>query len=125
MSRMVYANFSIRTKAPNGSVTEKELDSFNEIWDANYKGYTDDAPSLYKHFASDGVSIYARADVGRNFDPSFMLEFTKAHPHLQMEVIEEDYDEDSRCRYLLEGEILEKLNEVRYYEQPKLIDWPS
>ena len=125
MAHFVYGNFTIRCKDMAEVPDEKDLAAFREVWDREYEGYTDCKPALEDLYACNGRVIYARADVGRHFNPSFLLEFTKANPHLQIEIIEEDYDEDYKCRYLLEGEILEKLHEIRYFEHPAKIDWPG
>ena len=125
MSRMVYANFTLRPKPPSKLIIDGVLKDFCTIWNHEYEGYTDNAPSLEKNFANDGQYIYARADVGRDFDPAFLTPFMMANPDLQMEIIEEDYDSDRRCRYLLEGDVIERLLEVRYFEEPQIIDWPD
>lgn len=125
MSRMVYANFTLRPKPPSKYIPDGVLSDFSTIWDQEYEGYTDCAPALEELFARDGTCIYARADVGRDFNPAFLTPFMMTHPDLQMEIIEEDYDSDSKCRYLLENDVIEELPEVRYFTEPKLIDWPD
>ena len=102
------------------------LDDFSAVWDKEYgAGYTDEEPTFYRHYARDSMTVYARADVGGNFSTDFLMEFMSSHPHLQMEIIEEDYDTDNRMRHLIEGDIVEHLREVRYYEEPQYIDWPD
>lgn len=125
MGRLVYANFTLRSAPPSKTISDGVLDEFVEIWNREYEGYTDEPPSVLSGFAKDSTYIYARAGVGRDFNPSFLTPFMVAHPDLQMEIIEEDLDEDRRYRHLLERDVVERLREIRYFEDPAMIDWPE
>lgn len=116
-------NITIRRKDGN-PVTHEDLtgfdqffhsDTFEEIWKEVY---------CEPHICFNGMEIYAGFMTSCALDGNEIIPFAKANPHLQIELIESSESEEiGKTRFLYEGELYEELHEIRYFEEPKMIDW--
>ena len=122
MSCMTILNAEIRRK-DGKPVSDQDLMDFEEAWMAISWAETYDHP----HIAISNHNqhrIFASGAVWHSFESADMRDFAKSHPHLQMEILADCDDMDvGNTRILYEGDVVEELCEVKFFEKPEKIKW--
>ena len=122
MSCMTILNAEVRRK-DGRPVSDQDLMDFEEAWMAISWAETYDHP----HIAISNHNqhrIFASGAVWHSFESADMRDFAKSHPHLQMEILADCEDLDvGNTRILYEGDVVEELFEVKFFEKPEKIKW--
>lgn len=117
-----YLNITVRRKDKT-PVTRDDLERFDEYFFGDFGAY-ESCSTISPYICNDGIHIFASCEARWGYDERAMKLFASENPHLQIEIMEEYTDGDySNFRHLYEGDLYEMCEEVRYFEQPKLIDW--
>lgn len=116
-----YLNITAR-KAESIKLTEDDYDAFESFLGSKVQNHC--VPSMFRlHLDNDHEEMWMLCEWYGVFDREVMKEFAGEHPDLQIEVIENYLDDDIRNRVLYQGELMEVLEEIRYFPSPKLINW--
>ena len=116
-------NITIRRKDLT-PVTKEDLESFKRYFFEDFRDLRWREETCNPHICTDKKEIFAACVIKWTLEEEDFQPFARKHPHLQIEVMENsEHDGGTNTRYLFEGDLFEECQEVRFFEEPKLIDW--
>ena len=120
-----YSDLSITIRRKDLSpVTKEDLEKFEcyfyeDLMDIRWREET-----CNPYICSDGLYIFASCIIKWALERQDFQQFASENPHLQIEIIENsEHDGGTNTRYLYEGDLFEVCSEVRYFEEPRKINW--
>lgn len=118
-------NITIRRKDLT-PVTKQDLEKFERFFFEDFRDIRWCEETCHPFICSDKQSIFSSCMIKWTLDRQDFQQFASENPHLQIEIMENsEHDGGTETRYLYEGDIFEVCDEVRYFEEPKKISWPS
>lgn len=120
MSTMTCVNLTVR-RADRGVLNSADLEQFADFYEKEILGCY--SGKQYPHVATDWKSMYAYCELCGYFESDTLALFAEAHPEYQIELISECNECDNRERVLYQGNLMECIQEERYFPEPQVIPW--
>lgn len=116
-------NITIRRKDLT-PITKEDLEKFERFFFEDFRDIRWREETCHPFICSDKQSIFASCTIKWTLERQDFQQFASENPHLQIEIMENsEHDGGTETRYLYEGDIFEVCDEVRYFEEPKKINW--
>ena len=105
-------------------VTKEDLEKFERYFFEDFRDIRWREETCHPFTCSDKQNIFASCTIKWTLERQDFQQFASDNPHLQIEIMENsEHDGGTNTRYLYEGDIFEVCDEVRYFEEPKKINW--